>query len=233
MKTLEKIEIIGDSILKGVQVNPISKRYYTKNEMDLDLLSSKYLLTIKNDSKFGCTVTKGYQIITSRLDKGMECDVIVMDFGGNDCDFKWQEIASDPSKSYEPNVPLPTFRSEYIKLIRVLKDKHIIPIITTLPPLEPQRFFDWWCQNLNKSNVLKWLGSVEKIYNHQASYSMCVKEIAQEENIPLVDLRSAFLEKGDIKNLLCEDGTHPNSSGQKVIIQAFQDFISSRPFFST
>jgi len=232
MKTLEKIEIFGDSILKGVQVNPLNNRYYTKNEMGLDSLNSNYPLTITNDSKFGCTVTKGYQIITNRLDKGMECDAIVMDFGGNDCDYKWKDIALDPAGNYEPNIPLAVFRGEYIKLIRLLKEKHIIPILTTLPPLEPQRFFDWWCQSLNKDNVLKWLGSVERIYNHQASYSMCVEEIAQQENVHIVDLRSAFINKGNVGSLLCEDGTHPNTCGQKIITQAFQDFISSKPVFS-
>ncbi len=226
MKHLEKIEVLGDSILKGIQVNPKNKRYYTKNDIDVNMLSSMYSLTITNESRFGCTVTKGYQIITRKLKKGMECDAIVMDFGGNDCDFRWEDIAANPDGSFEPNTPLDIFMTEYTNLIRTLKDKNIMPILTTLPPLEPQRFFDWWCRNLNKENIIKWLGSIEEIYNHQALYSSYVEEIARKENVPLVDIRSAFIKNGNIGNLICEDGTHPNSNGQKIITEVFKNFIN-------
>ncbi|HKM03769.1 MAG TPA: SGNH/GDSL hydrolase family protein [Lachnospiraceae bacterium] len=228
MKHIERIEILGDSILKGIQVNPINKRYYTKNDIDINMLSNMYKLTITNESRFGCTVTKGYQIITKKLEKGMECDAIVMDFGGNDCDYKWEDIAANPSGKFEPNTPLETFIKVYTNLVNNLKEKNIMPILMTLPPLEPQRFFDWWCCNLNKENVMKWLGSVDEIYNHQALYSSCIEEIAKRENLPLIDIRSAFLENENVGNLICEDGTHPNSNGQKVITEVFKSFIQQR-----
>jgi lysophospholipase L1-like esterase len=225
MKQIERIEVLGDSILKGIQVNPENKRYYTKNDFNINKLSSMYSLTITNDSRFGCTVTKGSQLISKKLEKGMAFDAIVMDFGGNDCDYKWEEIAANPSGDFKPNTPLDLFVAEYTKLIKTIKNNHIVPILTTLPPLEPQRFFDWWCQNLNKENVMKWLGSIKTIYNHQAMYSSCVEEIARKENVPLVDIRSAFLKNDHVENLICEDGTHPNSNGQKVITEAFQEFF--------
>ncbi len=232
MRHLKKIEVLGDSILKGIQVNPINKRYYTKNDIDVNMLSSMHALKITNDSRFGCTVTKGYQIIKKMLEKGMECDAVVMDFGGNDCDYKWDEIAANPEGEFEPNTPLDTFITEYTSIIRTLKDRGIMPILTTLPPLEPQRFFDWWCRDLNKDNILKWLGSIGKIYKHQAAYSCCVEEIAKKENVLLVDIRSAFLKHGNIENLICEDGTHPNSEGQKVMTEVFKDFINERLLLS-
>ncbi len=225
MKKIERIEVLGDSILKGIQVNPESKRYYTKNDIDMNKLGEMFSLTFTNDSRFGCTVTKGAQLITRKLERGMSFDAIVMDFGGNDCDYKWEEIATNPDEDYLPNTPLDLFIEEYTNLIRKLKNNHIIPILTTLPPLEPQRFFDWWCQNLNKENVMKWLGSIKTIYNHQAMYSSCVEEIAKKESIPLIDIRTAFLKKDHVENLICEDGTHPNSNGQKVITEAFQEFF--------
>ncbi len=224
MKKIEKIEVLGDSILLGIQVNPESKRYYTKNEIDTNRLSNLYSLKFTNDSRFGCTVTKGYQLICKKLEKGCDFDAILMDFGGNDCDYKWEAIAANPYGSFKPNTPIDLFISEYTKLIRVIKNNRIIPVLTTLPPLEPQRFFDWWCKNLNKENVMKWLGSIKEIYNHQALYSSCVEEIAKNEDIPLVDIRSAFLESDNVGSLICEDGTHPNSDGQKVITEVFQDF---------
>lgn len=233
MKRLKKIEVFGDSILKGIQVNPKNQRYCIKNDMDVTMLSNMYDLTITNESRFGCTVMKASEIITRKIEDGLECDVLVMDFGGNDCDYKWADIAEDPKGIFKPNVPLDVFRAEYIKLIQHLKSKNIIPILTTLPPLEPQRFFDWWCRNLNKDNVLEWLGSVSTIYKHQENYSECVKEIAESENVPLVDVRAAFLKNGNLDNLMCVDGTHPNSNGQQIMTNAFQDFINNRLFSSS
>lgn len=226
MKYITNIEVLGDSILKGIQVNPINKKYHTKNDIDVAMLSSKYTLSIKNESRFGCTVTKGAGILLKKLDRGLDCDAVVMDFGGNDCDYKWPEIAEDPEGSFSPNTPLDRFKAEYTNIIRTLKSRGILPILTNLPPLEPQRFFNWWCQNLNKENVLRWLGSVSRIYDHQEMYSSCVEELAAREQVPLVDIRGAFLRHGDIPGLICEDGTHPNSLGQKVISVSFQEFAA-------
>jgi hypothetical protein len=105
MKKIERIEVLGDSILKGIQVNPESKRYYTKNDIDMNKLGEMFSLTFTNDSRFGCTVTKGAQLITRKLERGMSFDAIVMDFGGNDCDYKWEEIATNPDEDYFPIHP--------------------------------------------------------------------------------------------------------------------------------
>lgn len=228
MKHIRNVEVLGDSILKGIQVNPLNKKYQTKNDIDFEMLSSKYSLSIKNESRFGCTVTKGARILLKLLDKGLDCDAVVMDFGGNDCDYKWAEIAQHPDKSFSPNTPLDQFLKEYTNIIHLLKEKGILPILTTLPPLEPQRFFNWWCQNLNKENVLKWLGSIDQITEHQTMYSKAIEQLASEEHVPLVDIRGAFLRHGNIPDLICEDGTHPNSKGQAVITEAFQLFAAER-----
>lgn len=75
---------------------------------------------------------------------------------------------------------------------------------------------------------MKWLGSITEIYSQQEKYSYHVAQLAMEEGIPLVDIRGAFLAHGHIGELLCEDGTHPNTMGQKVITQAFLEFAERR-----
>ncbi|WP_346910935.1 SGNH/GDSL hydrolase family protein [Faecalicatena orotica] len=228
MKSIKNIEVLGDSLLKGIQVNPVNKKYQTKNDIDFDMLSREYALSIKNDSRFGCTVTKGARILLKKLDTGLNCDAVVMDFGGNDCDYKWAEIAENPEGDFSPNTPLKQFIEEYTCLIQTLKSRGILPILTTLPPLDPQRFFNWWCQNLNKKNVMKWLGSIGHISDHQATYSSAVEALAASEHVPLIDIRSAFLRHGTISDLICEDGTHPNSKGQQIITGVFQSFAAEK-----
>jgi lysophospholipase L1-like esterase len=192
------------------------------------MIEKKHFLEIRNFSRLGCTISQGIALIEKRLKKEEPlCDAVIIDYGGNDCDFKWQEIADCPDGEHLPNTPIDGFVNMYHKIIRMLNEKRIRPILTTLPPLYAQKFFDWFCKGLNKENVLKWLGSVETIYRWQEYYSRTVEKIAAETNTLLVDVRGAFLKHRRIEHLLCEDGTHPNTEGQKIITQAFLEFIET------
>ena len=219
------VKIYGDSILRGIQVNPVNKKYYINNNIDVEALSEKYSIKIKNYSSFGCTVTKGRKMLKKSIEN-IRCDAIVMDYGGNDCDYKWKVISEYPEGNYSPNTPMDLFVETYHDIIDTLKKKGILPILTTLPPLEPQGFFNWFCRDLNKKNILIWLGEIKNIYYHQENYSKAIEKIALDTQVPLVDLRGEFLKSGNIRGLLCEDGTHPNTSGQKVIASAFNNFAN-------
>lgn len=221
-----KVEVFGDSLLKGIQINPKSLRYHVNNTIDVERIEQTHLLDIRNFSRFGCTVTKGLALIEKRLAKQEPfCDAIVMDFGGNDCDHNWQAVSERPDEEHLPCTPLDVFTETYHKIIALLKERGIRPILTTLPPLDAQRFFHWFCKGMNQANVLKWMGDVQIIYRWQEHYSRTVEKIAAETGTPLVDLRGAFLRHKRLDGLLCEDGTHPNTAGQKVITQAFLEFI--------
>ena len=224
MKHLARIVALGDSILKGVQVGPVSNRYVTRNEIGIPDLERDFDLTVRNDSHFGASTVKGERLLDRMLERGDCCDGVVMAFGGNDCDFKWREIAETPTETHLPAVPLPEFVERYRGMVRKLLRHDIVPILTTLPPLEPQLFFDWWCGRLDREAVRRWLGSECNIYAHQERYSRAVEQLAREEHVPLVDIRGAFLGHGHLDTLLCEDGTHPNSAGQALIGQAFREF---------
>lgn len=228
MSITKLIKVFGDSILKGVQLNPETCRYYVNNTIDIEMLNKKYSLIIENYSKFGATITRGYKLLQQHLRAGFTCYAVVMDFGGNDSDFNWDAIAKNPEKEHFPHTPLDIFIETYHKMISLLQQKGVQPIITTLPPLEPQRFFDWFCRNLNKEKILNWLGGSNTIYRYHESYSRAIELIAAEANVPLVDLRGAFLRNRRIEHLLCCDGIHPNTAGQKVITSAFADFAASR-----
>lgn len=219
------IEVFGDSIFKGIQINPLNNRYHTNNQIDIEAIGREHSLTINNHSMFGCTITKGFSLLQRSLKGGLECRAVVMNYGGNDCDFKWKEISENPEAEHFPNTPLLQFEETYRKIIETLRQNAITPVLATLPPLEPQRFFDWFCRDLNKANIMKWLGGVSSIYRYQENYSRTIEKIAKEEKTPLIDLRGAFLKSRRIDHLLCEDGTHPNTEGQKVMTEAIFEFV--------
>lgn len=224
MEQCRQVTLLGDSILKGIQVDLGSRRYHSQNEMNVGALESEFQLSVRNDAHFGATVRKGSRLLDRILERKLPCDLLVMDFGGNDCDFRWKEIAENPDGEHQPNVPLPEFVEQYREMIRRIRSHGIRPILTNLPPLDSGRFFNWWCGDLDREAVLRWLGDVGNIYAWQERYSRAVERLAREENVPLVDVRGAFLDHGHLEQALCADGTHPNTLGQGLITRAFQDF---------
>ena len=229
MKIMRKIEVFGDSILKGIQINPFNRRYHVNNNIDIDMLSKKFSLNIINRSKLGCTVTKGKAMLDRYLDEKPDATAILMDFGGNDCDFNWKSIAENPDAAHEPNTPIGVFKKVYTDLVDKIKGKGIWPVITNLPPIDPQRYFDWFCKGLNKMNIMRWLDDVNAIYRFQEFYSRTVEDVAKNTEALLVDLRGAFLKERNLTRYLCEDGIHPNTEGQKIITQEFARFCASVP----
>ena len=227
MKIIRKIEVFGDSILKGVQVNPISRRYHVDNNIDVDMLSEKFSLNVVNHSKLGCTVTKAKAFLDRHLDKTPASAAIIMDYGGNDCDFNWKSVSENPTAEHQPNTPINKFIMIYTGIVERIKENGIRPVLTNLPPIEPQRYFDWFCRGLNKDSLLKWLDGVNTIYRYQEYYSRTVEEIAKNTGALLVDLRGAFLKERYLGRFLCEDGIHPNTEGQKLITQAFAKFCTT------
>lgn len=229
MRRLEKIEVLGDSILKGIQLDAETGKYVVRNEMDEEGLARRFGLTIHNHSHFGCTAEKASRLLERMLERGLSCDAVVMDFGGNDCDYKWPEIAAHPEQPHFPAYGVERFTEIYRAMVRGLKAREILPILTTLPPLEPRRFLDWWCRDADESAVLRWMGgSACNVYAHQEKYSRAVERLAREESVPLVDLWGAFLEDGHLDATICMDGTHPNSAGQTLIARTFAEFAEER-----
>ena len=226
MELQRNVEVFGDSILKGVQLDD-NMHYHVDNNIDVEMLEKKFLLSINNFSKFGCTISKAFALIEKRFKNNkLQCDAIVLNLGGNDCDFDWKAVAERPDDEHEPNTPLDVFAETYKNIIEFLKENGIRPIITNLPPLDAHKFFDWFCSGIDKSaNILKWLGTVESIYRWQENYSRTIEKIAEETGTLLVDLRGAFLKHRKLEHLLCADGTHPNTEGQRVITQGFLEFI--------
>ncbi|MDR0838524.1 MAG: SGNH/GDSL hydrolase family protein [Oscillospiraceae bacterium] len=224
MNIIKHIAVFGDSIFKGMQLDPKTLHYRIVNNIDIDLISRTHSLVVSNYAKIGSTITKGMEILQKRLATDEVFDVAIMDYGGNDCDFDWAQVAETPDAEHTAHTPLDAFVATYHRMIDLLRERGIRPILATLPPIDPQKFFDWNCRGLNKENVLRWLGEVTTIYRFQEMYSRTVEKIAAEAGCLLVDLRGAFLAHRRIDNLLCEDGTHPNTEGQKVITEAFLDF---------
>lgn len=227
-KIIHKIEIYGDSIMKGVLLNRETNRYYIGIKENFDLFEQKYMVDVGNNARFGFTVTKGYSQLERDLDRGLRCDVVLLEYGGNDCDFNWSAISESPDSEHEANTPLPLFIETYKKVIALLRKNGITPILTNLPPMDAAKYLRFLeSKGLSAKNILKWLGDVSMMYRFQEMYSHHVECLARETNCPIIDIRNGFLTRHDFKELFCDDGIHPSEKGHGIIANAIDRFASS------
>ena len=220
-----KVTVYGDSILKGIL---LENGKYTVNREWERRISGDLGLEIRNRSRFGCTIRKAMDMI--RRDSAQKADgeeVAVLEFGGNDCDYNWEEIAADPGRDYDCKTPPKQFMESYREAVRLLRASGRTPVLLTLPPIHSERYLRFICRNgLSRENILSWLGDVDAIYRWQAKYSEMVRRIAAEEHAGIIDLREAFLHDGrPAEELLCADGIHPSRTGQSVIFETLRTAV--------
>lgn len=226
---IKQIGIYGDSILKGVMLDKNTNKYYIGNKQNVEQITSSFPLNVINNARFGCTIEKGYEQLKRDIEKGLNSDYIILEYGGNDCDFNWSEVSDAPDTDHTPHTKLERFKQLYKEMINILKEKHITPILISLPPINAEKYINWISRKgLNKDNILKWLGDVGKLYRYQELYSRTVEKIAKETGCLFVDVRTKFLEKENLKDYLCEDGIHPNENGHKLILEAFTEFLNTK-----
>jgi lysophospholipase L1-like esterase len=150
----------------------------------------------------------------------------LLEYGGNDCNFKWDEVAAEPDREHYPITVFSYFTETCKNMVEALLSKNISPVLMTLPPIDAEKYLAYLGrQGLNTEKILKWLGDTQMIYRYQELYSNGIVKLAGEIGAKLVDVRKYFLEGRIFKSLLCDDGLHPNKEGHKLIFRAFEDFM--------
>ena len=222
-----KVSVFGDSILKGVQVDPLRRRYCVNDNLGLSAIASRYGISVQNFSKLGCTITKAWFYVQKMFAK-IDADMVLMNFGGNDCDFNWASIAESPLNVHMPNTEIGEFSATYGRIVDHVKARRRMPVLSTLVPVQKDKYIDYICRrgNLDRKNVNLWMenNSID-LDSLQGAYSDTVRSVAASREIPILDLRSAFISQGNPDAFMSEDGIHPNARGQKLISACFAIFM--------
>lgn len=228
-KIFDSIIIWGDSILKGITFNAEQSKYTLIKENAARLVTQVLGISLFNRSKMGRTITQASNAVSSDLAKGCAGEVALIEFGGNDCDFCWEEIARDPLAEHQPKTPLPVFEAHLRTIVGTVHDAGIRLLLMTLPPLHAQRYFDFITLNgLNKENILSWLGGdVQMIYRWHERYNGAILRVAAETSTHVVDVRDAFLAERRYEELLAPDGIHPNEPGHRRIADVFLAYAAA------
>jgi len=223
---MKKILFVGDSLGKGVALDEDKKRYFVLKNSFFNLLSQSLDAVMYNVSRFGATILQGERLLKSNIEK-IDPDIVVIEFGGNDCDFAWDDVARNPSLDHIPKTPLDTFEKSLNSMIDTVMDKGKKPVLSTLPPLYADNYFKWFTGRDGEKGirVLKWLKDVWRIYWWHERYSNCIEYTAKARGISCLDIRRAFLKEKEFSQYICSDGIHPNEQGHKLIFNAAMEHI--------
>ena len=214
-----KVQIYGDSIMKAVIVDENFK-YRPLAKGLLAELEEKTGVQTVNRAHFGYTTEKGQAVLRRDLEKGLDCQAALLEFGGNDCDHNWSEVAAAPDGEHRPNTPLQTFLDNLKSMALSLKENGVQPVLMTLPPLDAQRYLDFIGRlGSDTKAVLHWLGDVQMIYRWQEMYSNAIAQLAARLDLPLVDVRSRFLSRRDCGSLIARDGIHLTQAGYALVFE--------------
>ena len=97
--------VFGDSVARGVVYDESKSKYTFLKENFITMVQAVTSIEIKNFAKFGCTVSKGAEILDKQADKLSDYQYTILEFGGNDCDLNWAEVAETPNEEHFAQVP--------------------------------------------------------------------------------------------------------------------------------
>jgi len=223
-----RANIYGDSLMKAIVVDE-GFRYHSVIRGFLEKLRSTLGVETKNKARFGFTVDRGREALLKDLEKGLDCDYALLEFGGNDCDFDWAAISAAPDGRHEPKTPI----SRFVRTLEEMADDVLqagaTPVLMTLPPIDAERYFHFLGRRGNDLEaILHWLGDVQMIYRFQESYSNAIARLAAARELLLVDVRARFLDRCNYRSLAAADGIHLTEAGYALVYEEFRTFIAGR-----
>ncbi|MBR2486912.1 MAG: SGNH/GDSL hydrolase family protein [Paludibacteraceae bacterium] len=221
-----KLVALGDSIIKGVLVQSEGERsrYSLADKSIVECCAEKLGGESLNLGKMGCTIEAGERILDRYLDKMSGARYVLLEYGGNDSDYNWQEIAEAPEKEHFPRTRLEVFEEVYERVVRKIKQMGAIPLVLSLPPMDAERYFAFFSQKWEdgfRANVMRWLGgSTNTIMSGHELYNLATMRVAQHAGAQWIDVTSGLLKDHNFRAYLCDDGIHPNERGQRMIAEA-------------
>lgn len=213
---MKQLMIFGDSVLKGVIYD--GGKYRLCQDADFSSLQEQGV-QITNRSKMGATILDGLKILERQTAPDVQ-SVALLEYGGNDCNFDWQQVSQAPDQEHTPKVAMEDFVAGYRAAIRKAKTLAGTVAVCSLMPLDPQKFMDYISQGNSYARILHWLGDVSMLFRWQQLYSDSAMDVAREEGCLVVDARREFMARHDFGELLCPDGIHPSAKGHRILRDA-------------
>ncbi len=226
---MSEIYAFGDSVLKGVILE--NDKYKVCKNRFSNICENVLNIVVENKAKFGSTITTGKKSFEKNREVLTNPDIeyIVLEFGGNDCDFNWKEVSENPNIEHQANNTIEDFIKTYTEIIQTIKQYNKKPVLLSLPPIDAERYVKHVSKDLDRNNILKWMkGNTQFLTNWHERYNIEVFKLAMNNHISIIDITSKFLEQKNYTKFLCQDGIHPNEEGHKLISGVIQEHIKRK-----
>ncbi len=152
-------------------------------------------------------------------------DAVVVEFGGEVCDFDWTAISAHPDKQHKPRTSVTNLGNAYRRVVNRIQRAGKNPVLLTIPTIETNYFFTNTTNNLNAGNILTWLGGdIEQINEIHEQYNDELNKVSKTLDVPIIDTMSIFKEKNNRKDYYRADGIHLNESGDELVADAIRNF---------
>ncbi|MBQ9942193.1 MAG: SGNH/GDSL hydrolase family protein, partial [Christensenellaceae bacterium] len=142
---VRSILILGDSLSKGVVYDREKQRYCYAKDSFVKTMQNFLCPTVHNKAKFGATIEYGSSLLVPKM-REIDPQVVLIEFGGNDCDFDWNAIAENPFADHRPKTEIPVFEAHLTQMIEQVRDFGKVPVLMNLPPLNAPAYFRWFTQ---------------------------------------------------------------------------------------
>jgi len=225
MNKPQRVILWGDSVAKGVVYDEAQQRYTLARVSAASIVAQRLGIEVVNRAHLGLTIDGGIAQIEKDLARGVTAEYAVVEFGGNDSDYDWTSISCTPDSEHFSKTPPERFEQRLREALARVARAGITPVLCTLPPIVSQRYFDFVSRSNSAANILRWLGSVDRIGAYHGIYSEINARVARELGLPLLDVRGTFAEH-DPCSLFCIDGIHPNAEGQVRIGESLSRMLT-------
>lgn len=203
----KQLMIFGDSVLRGVVFDEETGKYR--------LCKDRLQVQARNFCRMGATSRSGVDTVRKMLDVCDENTVALIEYGGNDCNYDWTRISADPKLELPCTVLPEEYESNLNTMVQALSAKGTRVVLSSLFPLEENKFMKYISRGLSYENILAWLGTVHRLSEWQAYYNDLLLSFAKTHGLPVLDLRSCV--RADASGLFCVDGIHPTEAGHEII----------------
>ena len=127
-----KVVVCGDSISAGVIYDEQEQKYIRSKDTLVCMMQNSLNCAITNISRFGNTIGAALPRLKKDLTKE-PVNVVVFELGGNDCDYKWDQIAQDPQAEHLPATDLNEFENTLRETAGSLNKKASYPSLQLCP----------------------------------------------------------------------------------------------------
>ena len=117
-------------------------------------------------------------------------------------------------------VPLADFRANLRRMVHIAQDNDIIPILLTAPTSHRRGYEPGYLSE-------RWLTNLDDLVPLHRRYVQAVRDVAAEEDVPLIDLYEEFnrLPQEELEQLFTGDGIHSTREGYRRIAELIYDHL--------